>query len=94
MGSFRQKYNLIISLLILMVAFTACSTRKLMVREFVNMVEEGLPAVDQEGDLHLLAQSMPAYIKLLETLLANDPHNPQLLVLLARFYTGYAFAIG
>lgn len=64
-----------------------------MVREFVNMVEEGLPAIEQEDDLHLLAQSIPAHIKLLETLLANDPHNPQLLVLLARLYGGYAFAI-
>ncbi len=70
-----------------------CSPRKLMVSEFVGMVRTGLPAVEQEDDLHLLAQSMPAHIKLLETLLASDPHNRDLLVLLARLYGGYAFAV-
>jgi hypothetical protein len=36
---------------------------------------------------------MPAHIKLLETLLANDPQNVDLMLLLARLYGGYAFAI-
>jgi tetratricopeptide (TPR) repeat protein len=93
MGPFLQKFNLVILSLALVLVLAACSPRKLMVREFANMVEEGLPAYEQEGDLNLLAQSMPAHIKLLETLLANDPHNQKLLVLLARLYGGYAFAI-
>ena len=74
-------------------ALIACSPRSVMVREFVHMVEKGLPAIEQEDDLHLLAKSMPAHIKLLETLLASDPSNEKLLVLLARLYGGYAFAI-
>lgn len=93
MRSFLQKYYLFILPLALVLLLAACLPRKFMVREFVNMVEEGLPAIEQEGDLHLLAQSLPAHIKLLETLLANDPHNQKLLVLLARFFGGYAFAI-
>ena len=72
---------------------TGCSPRKLMVKQFIGMIESGLPAIEQEPDLQLLAQSMPAHIKLLETLLANDPQNIDLLLLLARLYGGYAFAI-
>ena len=64
-----------------------------MVRQFVQMVESGMPAIEQEQDLQLLAQSMPAHIKLLETLLTNDPQNVDLMLLLARLYGGYAFAI-
>lgn len=75
------------------IILAGCSPRKLMVSGFVGMVRTGLPAVEQEDDLHLLAQSMPAHIKLLETLLASDPYNRDLLVLLARLYGGYAFAI-
>lgn len=71
----------------------SCSPRRLMVDEFAAMVERGLPAIEQEDDLHLLAKSMPAHIKLLETVLASDPDNRDLLVLLARLYGGYAFAI-
>jgi hypothetical protein len=80
-------------LLTAIIISAGCSPRKLMVDEFVGVVQTGLPAVEQEDDLDLLAQSMPAHIKLLETLLASDPHNRDLLVLLARLYGGYAFAI-
>ncbi len=64
-----------------------------MTRQFVQMVETGMAAIEQEQDLQLLAQSMPAHIKLLETLLANDPQNIDLMLLLSRLYGGYAFAI-
>ena len=73
--------------------FPGCSPRRLMVGEFTSMVHTGMGAIEQEDDLFLLAQSMPAHIKLLETMLASDPHNRELLVLLARIYGGYAFAI-
>jgi hypothetical protein len=64
-----------------------------MTRQFVQMLQTGMPAIEQEQDLQLLAQSMPAHIKLLETLLANDPQNIDLMLLLSRLYGGYAFAI-
>lgn len=75
------------------VMLVGCSPRRLMVNEFVQMVDTGLPAIEQEDDLQLLASAFPAHIKLLETLLANDPRNTQLLVLLARLCGGYAFAV-
>ncbi len=71
----------------------ACSPRSIMVGEFVQMINSGLPAMEQEDDLHLVANAMPAQIKLLETLLENDPGNEKLLELLARLYGGYAFAV-
>lgn len=80
-------------ILALAAVWTGCSPQKLMVRQFVQMIESGMPAIEQEQDLQLLAQSMPAHIKLLETLLANDPRNIDLMLLLARLYGGYAFAI-
>ena len=71
-------------LLAAMILSGGCSPRKLMVAEFGELIRTGLPAVEQEDDLDLLARSMPAHIKLLETLLASDPANRELLVLLAR----------
>ena len=73
--------------------FGGCSPRRMVVGEFTSMVHTGMDAIEQEDDLFLLAQAMPAHIKLLETLLASAPHNRELLVLLARLYGGYAFAI-
>lgn len=92
----KRRISIFIALsvfLSLAAAWTGCSPRKLMVRQFVQMVESGLPAIEQEQDLQLLAQSMPAHIKLLETLLANDPKNIDLMLLLSRLYGGYAFAV-
>ncbi len=83
----------LILLIILSLGLAGCSMRKLMVDEFVGVVATGLPALEQGDDLHLQAQAMPAHIKLLETLLASDPGNADLLVLLARLYGGYAFAV-
>jgi hypothetical protein len=91
--SSRAFTSFLFPMLFAIIISAGCSPRKLMVDEFVGMVQTGLPAIEQEDDLHLLAQSMPAHIKLLETLLASDPHNRDLLVLLARLYGGYAFAI-
>lgn len=85
---------LILPVLLAAIIFSeGCSPRRWMVDAFTDMIQTGQPAVEREDDLHLLAQSMPAQIKLLETLLASDPENRDLLVLLARLYGGYAFAI-
>jgi hypothetical protein len=92
----KQKLPIVIVVAVILasaVVWTGCSPRKLMVKQFVQMVESGIQAIEQEQDLQLLAQSMPAHIKLLETLLANDPRNVDLMLLLARLYGGYAFAI-
>ena len=75
-----------------LVVLNACSLRQVMVAEMTGLVEDGLAAYEQDSDLDLVERSFPANIKLLETLLANDPHNESLLVLLARLYGSYAFA--
>ncbi len=92
----KSRPNRLILLFIVLVSaavLTGCSPRKMAIREFTAMVQTGLPAMENEDDLSLVAQSMPAHIKLLETLLVSDPSNRDLLVLLARIYGGYAFAI-
>jgi hypothetical protein len=71
----------------------SCSTRRLMVNGFVDLAQHGMPVIEQEDDLVLLAEAMPAQIKLFETMLASDPDNPDLLVLMSRLYGAYAFAI-
>lgn len=68
-----------------------CSTRKLMVAEMTDLMETGAGAFEADDDLDMLQQALPAHIKLLEALLASDPQNERLLVLLARLYGSYTF---
>ena len=71
--------------------FWGCSTRKLMVAEMTGLMETGAAAMEVNGDLDMLQQALPANIQLMEALLASDPQNERLLVLLARLYGSYAF---
>lgn len=79
---------------ILLVAFfclCGCSTRALVIREMTGMVQSGMGAMESETDLALARDAMPGNIKLLETMLVNDPANHRLRMLLARMYASYAF---
>ena len=72
-------------------AFWGCSTRKMVVAEMTGLMETGAAALEQDDDLDMLEQALPANIKLMEALLASDPDNERLLILLARLYGSYAF---
>jgi len=81
-----------LTFIIVLFCLVACSPRVLVVNEFADMINEGMGALESETDLELARQAFPGNIKLLETMLANDPANPTLRLLLARLYASYAFA--
>jgi hypothetical protein len=64
----------------------ACSPGKLMVGQFGAMVETGMGHLEESGDVDLVEAGLPGQITLLETLLANDPGDQRLRLLLARLY--------
>lgn len=78
-------------MLLVLAAAVACSPRKMIVNEIGCLVEAGIPVLEQDGDLEMLEEALPAHIKLLETFLASDPHNERILVLLSRLYGSYTF---
>ena len=86
----RKYFSLLLALLLL-VGLGACTSRQLAVRTVTEIINEGLTAYESDNDLNLLKSAMPSHIKLLETLLANDPKNQKLLILLSRSYASYAF---
>lgn len=76
---------------VLIVGLSACVSRQMTVRAVTDIVEEGMSVYERDDDLDLLEKAFPAHLKLLETLLASDPNNIKLLVLLSRSYASYAF---
>ena len=83
----------IIFLLALIVMLGACSPRKMAVREMTGIVETGMTALEQDDDLQMLEQALPANIKLLEMILASSPEDANLLALLSRAYGSYTFML-
>ena len=71
---------------------TGCSARQMAVREMAGILDTGMAAFENDDDLEMLGQAFPANIKLVEALLASDPDNPDLNIMLARLYASYTFA--
>ncbi|MGD9212581.1 MAG: TRAP transporter TatT component family protein [Desulfobacteraceae bacterium] len=57
-----------------------------------SLMHDGMQVFEQDNDLVMLKQAMPAHIKLAEAMLSHSPKNRDLRILLARLYGSYAFA--
>ncbi len=78
-------------LLFLHTLLTSCSLRTIAIREVTDMVSDSIPAFERDDDPELIAEALPAHIKLLEAMLESDPENTALLGLLSQLYGSYTF---
>ena len=69
-----------------------CSLQRLTSRLAVQLIGEGVGAINGETDIELARAGAAASLKLLDALVLNDPANHQLLLLGAQGYVGYATA--
>jgi hypothetical protein len=67
----------------------ACAPRRLMVDQFGAMLATGVDRLEQSGDVTLVEEGLPGQITLLEALLASDPADERLRLLLARLYAAW-----
>ncbi|MFO0632453.1 MAG: TRAP transporter TatT component family protein [Nannocystaceae bacterium] len=72
---------------------SGCNLNKLTANATSGMLEFGAIALDRESDLEFARGAFPASLKTLETFLVSSPKNESLLLLLARGYNSYAFAM-
>lgn len=70
-----------------------CKIEEFTAKTTAKMLAQGSIALDREADLQFAREAMPASLKTLETFLINAPDDPNLLLLLARGYNSYAFAM-
>jgi hypothetical protein len=68
-----------------------CSVGQMAARSAVSIMDGGADAMNREADLELAASAIPANIKLLEGLVAEDPKNAELHTYAAQGLYGYAF---
>ena len=79
-------------LLLLAVAAGGCSMGQMAVRGSMPLLEGGMEAMNHETDLELAREAIPATLKMLEGMLAQDPGNAKLRLLAAQGFYGYGFA--
>jgi tetratricopeptide (TPR) repeat protein len=79
----------LLPLLLLPLTATGC-LRAIATDTVGDVVDHGFEAITAEGDLDFAAQALPGNLKLLEVLLANQPENETILILLSQGYSSYA----
>ncbi len=85
----RQLKLITVSLLLLFLS--ACSMNKMMVTMSMPMIEGGIEAMNEEPDLQLAEDAMPANISMLNGMIRLDPENVQLHVYAAQAYYGLSY---
>ncbi len=74
-----------------LLTLSACSMNKMMVSMSLPMIEGGIEAMNQEPDLQLAEDSMPANISMLNGMIHLDPENVRLHVYAAQAYYGLSY---
>ena len=78
-------------LMMLVPLLGACSMGQMVARTSVTIMDGAEDAMNRETDLTLAEAAIPANIKLIEGLIAEDPDNPVLLTYAAQGLYGYAY---
>jgi hypothetical protein len=80
----------ILSTIILIFLFQACSLDRFVIRQTGAILDYGVIALYEETDLKLAEQALASDIKLLEGMIKGDPENEHLLLLTSQALAGYA----
>lgn len=84
--------SILCSALVVATALAGCTGEQMIVRSSVGLARLGADAIQEESDLVLAEEATASQLKLAEGMLKADPDNPDLLLLLAKGFGGYAFA--
>jgi predicted anti-sigma-YlaC factor YlaD len=74
-------------------ASSGCSLQRMALDQTAGILKETMPAFERDWDFELVADALPANIKMLEGFLRAGPDNRTLVLLTAQAYTSYALVV-
>jgi len=80
-----------VALVLSATTLAGCSSSRIATREAINISVRAMPAYDRERNVEFGGQAVAGQLKLLEGLLESAPDDPDLLLVLARSYSRYAY---
>jgi len=83
---------LFVALIPWLYASTGCSVRRMAVNQLGNALAQSGATFASDEDPELIRQAVPFSLKLVESLLAESPRHPGLLLAATRGFTQYAYA--
>ncbi len=76
----------------LLLAASGCSIKRMAVNKVASALASGGSTYEEDDDPDLVAAALPFGLKLMESLLAEAPKNPDLLMATSSGFTEYAYA--
>jgi hypothetical protein len=77
----------------LVLSLPACSLQQFTIKQTAGILRQTMPAFETEWDYHLVEDSLPGTVKVVEGFLQADQGNPDLLMLSAQAYTSLALIV-
>lgn len=74
-------------------SLAGCSLQRMALDQTAGILKQTMPAFERDWDFELVADALPANIKMLEGFLRAGPDNRTLTLLTAQAYTSYALVV-
>ena len=85
------KISVISALCAALLVCSGCGFKKIATKTSAQIFYDATPAIDSESDVDLARDSSLGFLKMLEGFYLQNPKDPQVLILLARSYAGFAY---
>jgi len=83
---------LVIGVVLCALAGSACSVKKYAIRQVGDSLNSGPSTFETDDDIELVGDALPFSLKFVETLLAEVPNDPDLLITASRGFVLYSYA--
>jgi predicted anti-sigma-YlaC factor YlaD len=87
-----KRFSLFLVLLLSIAFVSGCSPKRYALNTVGEMLSKGGSVYESDDDIILVGEALPFSLKLLESLLAESPDNPGLLLSASRGFVLYAYA--
>lgn len=78
--------------ILLLFGMSACSLKKMVVRQATGFFTDSRKVFEQETDLELAETAIASNLKLLEAMQVHDPENSELNLMIAEIYSAYTLS--
>lgn len=87
-----MRSSLVIGVLLCALAGSSCSVKKYAIRKVGDSLNSGPSTFETDNDIELVGDALPFSLKFVETLLAEVPDDPDLLLTACRGFVLYSYA--
>lgn len=86
-----MRSSFVIAVVLCALAYSACSVKKYAIKQVGDSLNSGPSVFETDDDIELVGDALPFSLKFVETLLAEVPNDPDLLITACRGFVLYSY---